>query len=224
MLLTLSIVTLAAVQGYTGTQVDEVTADLQVGSDLQVVTNERKTAAQVESMIENISNKDVTAMAVTVPTLALIPEGGESITTYVLLDEGEDILRWFPQAIPGDDTSAALDAYQNGGFSAGEDAAYALDLWGSGRRGSDDYGDILLEESSSDTAEIEFMWEEQIIEFSDGMTYTVVEHNTTMRYIGVHQFVPGVPSTVIDSSIIIGENSYRDLVGDSKVDNLSATT
>ena len=59
MLLTLSIVTLAAVQGYTGTQVDEVTADLQVGSDLQVVTNANVTASEVEAMIEEISNKNI---------------------------------------------------------------------------------------------------------------------------------------------------------------------
>ena len=40
MLLTLSIVTLAAVQGYTGTLVDEKTADATVGSDLQISTEE----------------------------------------------------------------------------------------------------------------------------------------------------------------------------------------
>jgi putative ABC transport system permease protein len=56
------------------------------------------------------------------------------------------------------------------------------------------------------------------------MTFNVVEHNTTMRYIGIHEFVPGVPSTVMSSSIIIGEESYRDLVGDSRVDNLFAST
>ena len=197
-----------------------------MGSDLQVVTNENVTAAEVELMIEEISNQEVTAMAVTVPTMSLTPEGGESITTYVLLNEGEDILRWFPQAIPGDDTSEALDAYQERGFSAGEDAAYAMDLWGSGRRGGDDYGDILLDESSSDTAVIDFVWEEKILGFSNGsMTFNVVEHNTTMRYIGVHEFVPGVPSTMMSSSLIIGEDSYRDLVGDDRVDNsLFATT
>jgi ABC-type antimicrobial peptide transport system permease subunit len=225
MLLTLSIVTLAAVQGYTGTQVDEVTADLQVGSDLQVVTNEKITASEVEAMIEEISNQEVTAMAVTVPTIDLIPEGGEGMTTYVLLNEGKDILRWFPQAIPGDDTAEALDSYQNRGFSAGEDAAYTMDLWGSGRRGGDDYGDILLEESSSNTADVEFTWEEKIYGFSNGsLTFDVVEHNTTMRYIGVHYFVPGVPSTLMASSLIIGEESYRDLVGDNRVDDLYAST
>lgn len=219
MLLTLSIVTLAAVQGYTGTQVDEVTADLQVGSDLQVVTNENYSATEIESMIQEISDNEVTALAVTVPTISLIPNGGEALTAYVLLDEGEDVLRWFPQAIPGDDTSAALDAYREGGFSAGEDAAYAMDLWGSGRKGGDDYGDILLSESSSNTEDVEFIWEEKSYNFST-QSVDVAESNTTLRYIGVHEFVPGVPEDLMSTSVVIGESGYRELVGDNRVDNL----
>ena len=219
MLLTLSIVTLAAVQGYTGTQVDEITADLQVGSDLQVVTNENYSATEIESMIQEISNNEVTALAVTVPTIALIPDGGEELTAYVLLDEGEDVLRWFPQAIPGDDTSAALDAYKEGGFSAGEDAAYAMDLWGSGRKGGDDYGDILLSESSSNTEDVEFIWEEKSYDWQN-QSLVIVEHNTTLRYIGVHEFIPGVPEDLMSTSVVIGESGYRELVGDNRVDNL----
>ena len=86
MLLTLSIVTLAAVQGYTGTEVDKITADLEVGSDLQVITDENFTSAEIETMIEDISDEDITVVAVTVPTITLIPEGGDIITAYVLLD------------------------------------------------------------------------------------------------------------------------------------------
>jgi len=219
MLLTLSIVTLAAVQGYTGTQVDEITADLQVGSDLQVVTNENYSATEIESMIQEISDNEVTALAVTVPTIALIPDGGEELTAYVLLDEGEDILRWFPQAIPGDDTSDALDAYREGGFSAGEDAAYAMDLWGSGRKGGDDYGDILLSESSSNTEDVEFIWEDKSYNWTT-QSVDVEEYNTTLRYIGVHEFIPGVPDDLMSTSVVIGESGYRELVGDNRVDNL----
>ena len=227
MLLTLSIVTLAAVQGYTGTQVDEISADLQVGSDLQVVTNSQANASEVESWIEEISKNKVTAMAVTVPTLQLIPEDGEELNAYILLNESEDALRWFPQAIPGDDVSAALDAYRNGGFSAGPDAAYAMDLWGSGRRGSDDSGDVLLDESSSNTADVEFTWEDKNIytNFSTGESQFVIdEYNTTMRYIGVHEFIPGIEENQMESSIVMGESSYRALVGDEAVDGLVSST
>ena len=53
LLLTLSIVTLAAVQGYTGTLVDERTADVVV-KDPQVVMSDDYSASEVESIIAEI--------------------------------------------------------------------------------------------------------------------------------------------------------------------------
>ena len=223
MLLTLSIVTLAAVQGYTGTLVDERTADVSVGSDLQVVMGQDSTAAEVEAAIADISGRDGTVTAVHVPQLSLIPEDGEGMSAYVLLDESADVLRWFPQAIPGDDVTAAMDAYQNGGFSAGEDAAYNLDLWGSYRGGSSDGGDILLEPDNENTKTINFTWEEKTFNLSS-MTLVTTPHNTALRYIGTHKFIPGVDTSEMEASVIIGESGYRDLMGDTRVDNLAATT
>ena len=223
MLLTLSIVTLAAVQGYTGTLVDERTADVSVGSDLQAVMSQDNTSAEVEAAIAEISGRDVTVTAVHVPLLTLIPEDGEGIGAYVLMDESADVLRWFPQAIPGDDVSAAMTAYQNGGFTAGEDAAYDLDLWGSGRGGDSDSGDILLGESDDRTENVTFTWNEVTFNFSS-MTLETTPHNTTLRYIGTHEFIPGVATGEMGSSIIIGESGYRDLMGNARVDNMVATT
>ena len=223
MLLTLSIVTLAAVQGYTGTLVDERTADVSVGSDLQVVMSQDNTSAEVEAAIAEISGRDVTVTAVHVPLLTLIPEDGEGIGAYVLMDESADVLRWFPQAIPGDDVSAAMTAYQDGGFTAGEDAAYNLDLWGSYRGGSSDGGDILLEAGYSRSENINFTWEERTFNFSS-MTLETTPHNTTLRYIGTHEFIPGVATGEMGSSIIIGESGYRDLMGNARVDNMAAST
>ena len=223
MLLTLSIVTLAAVQGYTGTLVDERTADVSVGSDLQVVMSQDNTSAEVEAAIAEISGRDVTVTAVHVPLLTLIPEDGEGIAAYVLMDESADVLRWFPQAIPGDDVSAAMTAYQNGGFTAGPDAAYNLDLWGSYRGGSSDGGDILLEAGDSRSENINFTWEEKSFNFSS-MTLETTPHNTTLRYIGTHEFIPGVATGEMEGSIIIGESGYRDLMGNARVDNMVATT
>ena len=223
MLLTLSIVTLAAVQGFTGTLVDERTADVSVGSDLQVVMSQDNTSDEVEAAIAEISGRDVTVTAVHVAQLTLIPEGGEGMGAYVLMDESADVLRWFPQAIPGDDVDAAMTAYQNGGFTAGEDAAYDLDLWGSGRAGNSDSGDILLGESDDRTENVNFTWEERSFNFSS-MTLETTPHNTTLRYIGTHEFIPGVATGEMGSSIIIGESGYRDLMGNARVDNMVATT
>tara|TARA_Y100000746_G_scaffold191270_1_gene171332 strand:- start:820 stop:4011 length:3192 start_codon:yes stop_codon:yes gene_type:complete len=222
MILTLSIVTLAAVQGYTGTLVDERTADVAVGSDLQVVMMDDKNALEVESIIAEISGNDVTITAVHIPLMTLVPEGGESVSAFVLLSDSTDVLRWFPQAIPGDDVGAALAAYQNGGFTAGEDAAYDLDLWGSGRGGSSDAGDTLLGEDDDRTEDVRFTWNEITFNFST-LTIETIPHSTTLRYIGTHEFIPGVSTSEMSESIIIGESGYRALLGDDGVDNLKAT-
>ena len=222
MILTLSIVTLAAVQGYTGTLVDERTADVAVGSDLQVVMSDDYSASEVESIIAEISGNDVTVMAVNIPRMTLIPDGAERVSAFVLLSDSTDVLRWFPQAIPGDDVGAALAAYQNGGFTAGEDAAYDLDLWGSGRGGSSDAGNILLGEDDDRTEDIRFTWNEITFNFST-LTIETIPHSTTLRYIGTHEFIPGVSTSEMSESVIIGESGYRDLMGDAHVDNLVAT-
>ncbi|MDP6899676.1 MAG: FtsX-like permease family protein [Candidatus Thalassarchaeaceae archaeon] len=223
MLLTLSIVTLAAVQGYTGTMVDERTASATVGSDLQVITENEYTAAEVEAAIAEISGGKVTAMAVTVESLTLIPDDSDPLNAYVLLDESEDVLDWYEQSIPGEDVGEALAAYRNGGFSAGQDAAYALDLWGSGRQGSSDEGDVLLSPNSKRTANVTFIWEDIQFNFSS-MSLDVTPHNTTLRYIGTHEFIPGVPTDEMERSLIIGESGLRALKGDDAVNNLKATT
>ena len=51
MILTLSIVTLAAVQGYTGTLVDEKTVDATVGADLQITLEQQYSEAQVLDLV-----------------------------------------------------------------------------------------------------------------------------------------------------------------------------
>ena len=161
MLLTLSIVTLAAVQGYTGTLVDEKTVDATVGSDLQIQMERNVNESEIISIIKEYADSDVTPIATTVPQLALSDElGGENLQTYVLLENSNDVLKWSEQALPGDDISDALDAYQNGGFSAGQDAAYSLDLPGSDRGGDENrLDDELLKRSDEKSEVLTLVWE-----------------------------------------------------------------
>ena len=94
MLLTLSIVTLAAVQGYTGTLVDEKTADATVGSDLQISTEQAINATTLVSLVNEFSDADVNPIATSVPEITLADEqGGDSLQTFVLLNGNEDVLR-----------------------------------------------------------------------------------------------------------------------------------
>ena len=170
MLLTLSIVTLAAVQGYTGTLVDEKTVDATVGSDLQIQMEQNVNESELISIIKEYADSDVTPIATTVPQLALSDElGGENLQTYVLLENSNDVLKWSEQALPGDDIDDALDAYQNGGFSAGQDAAYSLDLPGSDRGGDENrLDDELLKRSDEKSEVLSLVWEKLEFNFSAG--------------------------------------------------------
>lgn len=223
MLLTLSIVTLAAVQGYTGTVVDEKTASVNVGSELQVISADNLTAAQIEDAIIDISDEEITVAALNVPLITLNPEGSDSLPVYVLLDENEDILHWDSQAIPGDSVSAALKAYRDGGFTAGENAAYDLELWGSGRQGDSDQGNILLSEDDERSENVFFEYEAMSINFSS-MSLEYSYTNTTLRYVGTHEFIPGIPTDFMEDCVIIGESAFRELRGDEFVDDMIATT
>ena len=69
MLLTLSIVTLAAVQGYTGSLVDERTVDARVGSDLQITFEEPHNESTAVSIVQEIYRSDTGVKATTIPSL-----------------------------------------------------------------------------------------------------------------------------------------------------------
>lgn len=168
MLLTLSIVTLAAVQGYTGTLVDERTASATVGSDLQVTFEEPVNSSTALSIVEQVYGSDVSLLATNIPSLTLrSADNGDTYQSWVLLESNKEVLDWPEQSIPGDSVDTALDSYQDLTFSAGEDAAYSLKLWGSGRRGgSSDAGDELLEVGDERSESLTLIWDE--ISFESG--------------------------------------------------------
>ena len=172
MLLTLSIVTLAAVQGYTGTLVDEKTVDATVGSDLQITMEEGTDSATLASLIGEFTDGTVTPLITSVPELMLADsQGGDKLQTYVLFDNNKEVLKWSEQALPGTEISPSLSAYAQGGFSAGPDAAYSLGLAGSDRGGDEnELDDVLLkkDDSSGKSANINFVWEKAEFNFSDG--------------------------------------------------------
>ena len=170
MLLTLSIVTLAAVQGYTGTLVDEKTADATVGSDLQISTEQAINSTTLLSLVNEFTDGDIGPVATGVPELTLTDEqGGDSLQTFVLFDGNEDVLRWSEQSIPGTNINSAMKGYSNNGFSAGQDSAYSLDLPGSDRGGDENrLDDVLLEPGDEKSRDITFVWEQIEFNFTSG--------------------------------------------------------
>ncbi|MEG3602570.1 MAG: pentapeptide repeat-containing protein, partial [Candidatus Thermoplasmatota archaeon] len=160
MLLTLSIVTLAAVQGYTGTLVDERTADAQVGGDLQVNFETPVNMSTSIEVLRDVGGQDLAVSATTTPSLFLRSSDGDAYQTWIVMNGSEDVLRWGEQSLPGDNVGTSLGVLANGTFSVGEDAAFSLDLWGSGRDGRSDRGDDLLEPDDDRSEVRRFTYEE----------------------------------------------------------------
>ena len=87
----------------------------------------------------------------------------------MLFNDNDEVLEWSEQALPGDDISKALAAYQNGGFSAGTDAAYSLDLPGSDRGGDENrLDDELLKRSDDKSEVVTLVWEKIEFNFTTG--------------------------------------------------------
>ena len=186
MLLTLSIVTLAAVQGYTGTLVDEYTASATVGSDLQITTEEPSNFSEVQRILNDVYGEELSISATTITSIALETEDGDSFQTWVLLNGTKDVLDWTEQSIPGKNIDTALESYEGLTFSAGESAAYILDIWGSGRKGGDDRGDELLSSEDTRSENLTFTWTD--IDFGFSGMDEEIENETTPEF-GIEQIL-----------------------------------
>ena len=213
MLLTLSIVTLAAVQGYTGTIVDERTTSAQTGADLQVQfdssVTEQQAREEVLLAIQRVGDGDITDIAsmTSVADIFTNPKDQNSLVrTWVLFDGHENTLIWDTQTIPGSDIDAVVSQWSSGSFTAG---SAAVDVFKNLELGS-------LE--SIEYTEYNF---ELGPDFELVITTTVTE--STVHYQGRHQWVPGLSASEAEQAIVIGESTYRQLVGDDKADAYSST-
>ena len=213
MLLTLSIVTLAAVQGYTGTIVDERTTSAQTGSDLQVQFDSPVTEQQARNelmlAIQRSGDSDITDISsmTSVADIFTNPKNQNSLVrTWVLFDGHEDTLIWDTQTIPGDDIDAVVSEWSSGSFTAGSAAV-----------------DVFKDLEVGNTQTIEYTEYDFEIgaDFEFIITTTVTE--SAIQYQGRHQWVPGLSSTEAEQAIVIGESTYRQLVGNATADAYTST-
>ena len=206
LLLTLSIVTLAAVQGHTGTMVDERTTNAQNGADLMVqfdtsLTEEQarnKIMLSIDSIGDNDIN-DISSMTSVARTLTQTKDEGTMLLTWVLFDGHEDTLIWDSQAIPGDNIDKISEKWRLGGYTAGSDARDSLDNPSIGKS-------LTLQYTSYELNEF-------------GLPVETGTTEASINYAGRHQWIPGITSIEANSVIVIGESAYRELVGDQIVDS-----
>ena len=206
LLLTLSIVTLAAVQGHTGTMVDERTTNAQNGADLMVQFDtsltEEEARNQIMISIDSIGDNDIndiSSMTSVARTLTQTKDEGIMLFTWVLFDGQEDTLIWDSQAIPGDDINKISETWRLGGYTAGTEARENLDF-----------------PSNGESLTLQYTTYE-INEF--GLPEETGTTEASVNYAGRHRWVPGITSIESSSVIVIGEGTYRELVGDEIVDS-----
>ena len=198
LLLTLSIVTLAAVQGYTGTLVDERTASAQVGADIQVQfegpVSEDVARQRVESAITNLGADaidNIDSMTSVGSTFVTAKEGGGLVPALVLFDGHEETLIWDEQAAP-------WASYGGNTVTIGESAR--------------DFFEI-----ESGSVEI-FLPTFTPIFTDSGVDISITYTSANLQYIGMHEWVPGMTGAESTQAVLMGESTYRTLAGNATVD------
>jgi len=209
MLLTLSIVTLAAVQGHTGTLVDERTTNSQNGADLKIQFDspltEQEVMTIVNSSIRSVDDNDISeivSMTSVGSILTSLEEGG-SIPTWILFDGHEDTLIWDKQAIPGDEISTISSEWGATSYTAGSGLEGALKEPIVGQFLTIQYTTYSLNQF--------------------GIPEVSGVENASVKYVGRHNWVPGYSPAEADNSMVIGEGVYRSLVGGAVADSYSST-
>ncbi len=211
MLLTLSIVTLAAVQGHTGTLVDERTTDAQIGADLNVQfdssVTEQEAMALVMSSIVSVGDSDIdgiNSMTSVGNILASNKDGGALYPVWIVFDGHEDTLLWDEQAIPGDDPGELAKVLSLGGYLAGSDAREQLDRPSTG-------SPLTLQYS-------------YFTEGSNGVPVLVGPSESIVNYAGRVEWIPGLSAAEVSNTLVIGELTYNELVVNLSSENYSSTT
>ncbi len=203
LLLTLSIVTLAAVQGYTGTLVDERTASAQVGSDLQVqfegpvsddVARQKVEEAMMSLQIRPVS--EIQSMTSVGSTFVTAKQGGGLVPALILFDDHESTLIWDNQASPIRDVNERK-------VTIGADAR--------------DFFEV-------EDGEVEIFYPTFTPVFTDsGFEISTTYTSLVMDYQGRHEWVPGMTGSESNQAVLIGESTYRLLAGDSAVDSYTSS-
>lgn len=211
MLLTLSIVTLAAVQGHTGTLVDERTTDAQNGADLRVQFDsgytEQEAMTLVMSSIASVGDSeidDVNSMTSIGNIIATNKDGGGIYPVWVLFDGHEDTLLWDEQSIPGDDPTSLAQVLSQGGYLAGPGARNQLDRPSTG---------------SPLTLQYSYFNEGPF-----GLPVEVGPSESVVNYAGRVEWIPGLSATEVDNTLVIGEKTYNELVVNLTSDIYKSTT
>jgi len=231
--LTLSIVTMAATQGYTGSKVDERTVSLAVGSDIRIIfdseLNETEANSFIRSQLDDAGYTDSTFSITTIPILYLHPSENDDnlIETWIILDGARDVLRW--------DT----DSFNVGG--SGENAPCEISdsvLCPSFQGDMDAALDSIENKNGFTLGKYHSVWQLTNSDWNDGpqnqklathdckcLTFNLSSFSQVeLNFAGEHQWMPGMSTSSSLNSMMIGEDSFRTLTSDVVVDEWRSAT
>jgi len=212
-ILTISIVTMAVFQGYTGSLVDERSAEASAGADIQI--NLAKPMSELEvkdllnSTIDKMSMKDTfapKALASIYKDKVGIKDQRYTSDIVVLSKDHQEVLHWHSQTLQqGFD---GLSKLSNLGFTSGVDEARKLDL--AVQSSEETFSDLLspfndLENNGKGFDAITMMYP---FEGDD-------QKSVTVSYLGGHKWIPGMPKSIAANGVVlIAESTFRMLNGD----------
>ncbi len=212
--LTISIVTMAVVQGNTGSLVDDRTASARVGADMQINFSQPMSEKAVRDILDFAIDKSNLKNRVSVQNLTSVHkdqvgiEGQrDRIDVVVLSENHRDVLHWNDQALQtGTESLSQLSSL---GFTAGSDAAKTLDL---ATKASGKITDIFSGFGTFND------FEENESGFSSvTLTYPMNEteqKSVTVNYISGHHWIPGGLQQIdAESVILIEESTFEMLEG-----------
>jgi len=205
LLLTLSIITMATIQGYTGADVDRRTASAAVGADLRIEFDQPVNQTTARNTLMGVwdpgQEGTVEPRLTTVPIVMVKPSGDEytSLMALVVLDSARDVLHWDDQALGGD-SQEVLSALAGNGFTTSEGAGRELRLSDEGSRWQ---GDPLGSAKA--------------FNHTDGFGTT---RTATLTWAGEHEWMPGYGIDGSTDTLFIGEASWRTLTGGGAGDEL----
>ena len=212
-ILTISIVTMSVFQGYTGSLVDERSAEASAGADIQINLTEPMSELEVKDLLDLTIDKMSTKDTFTPKSLASIYKDKVAIKDQrytsdivVLSKDHQEVLYWHSQTLQqGFD---GLSKLSNLGFTSGVDEARKLDL--AVQSSGETFRDLLspfndLENNGNGFDAITIMYP---VEGDD-------QKSVTVSYLGGHKWIPGMPQSIVANGVVlITESTFRMLNGD----------
>jgi hypothetical protein len=231
--LTISIVTMAVFQGYTGSFVDERSASASVGADIQIELSQSMSDQEMSDLVDSAVTKiDVRnhLLDVSMASIRLVSNIGvkgqrSTITAAILSPNHRDVLHWDDQAIQKG--LSTLSQLPNRGFTSGADVARTLDLAVQAESGINDILSPFDEPNSEDgngpgfssldlvdPRTFDFLEQEINDLVESKITKTEAGQKTiTVDYLGGHKWIPGISQERSSDYILLAESTLRDLNG-----------